>query len=158
MTLTGPTGTWHNAEEGEGWACDVLPYRRGLIFPTTLYEFHLFYPNPLTWEDNDGYWRPDQHERETDLGSVPPPFSLVIPRDYAIKEFCTHDSAWRHMGLWWSRTMEGPYTFRPLSLAQSNDLLWRQLPVSGCDPVRRRVILAGVGLGRTWRRLRGKDI
>lgn len=152
LVLPGVFGSFINAGEGHGWECNVKG-SKGWLFPKTLYTFRLLYPDPLTWIDRYGCWQPNRYEEETDLGTVPPPVSLFVPRDYTIRSFVYHDSCWKHGGLWFCETPAGPFRFVPMTLRAGNDLLGRQLPSEGCDPVRRRLILSGVETGRIWRRI-----
>jgi len=149
-----PGSAFINAAEGKGWDLHWLRVERwGWFWSKAIYEFSLVYPDALTWHDGlGGYWRPDQLESETDLGSIPPPLRGIISHDRFIIPFCFHDSAWKHGGLWWATSIEGPYQFVAMSTSTANDMLMMWIYDRGGRFVR-YPIRVGVWIGRL---LRGK--
>jgi len=142
-----PSGQFLNTAEGQGWDLHWIRNERwGGFWSKAIYEFSLIHPDPLTWEDDAGYWRPDQHEAETDLGSIPPPLRGILPHDQFIIPFCFHDSAWRKGGLWFCNELDGEWRFIQLSRRRSNMMLKRWVRSMG-GVFAQWPILAGVCIG-----------
>lgn len=121
-----------NADEGDGWELRYIEnVRWGLLWSKAIYEFSLLQPSPLTWRDEAGWWRPDQHEARTDLGSIPPPLRGALPHDQFPRSYVFHDSAWRHGGLWFAPTIFGPWGFCDLTKCEANAMLRRWVHAEG---------------------------
>jgi hypothetical protein len=141
---------FHNATPGEGWRLHWLRTERwGLlgIWRKTIWEFCLIYPAPLTWEDGNGFWQPDRHEAETDLGTVPPPLRGLFPHDEFPRSYCFHDSACGHGGLYHSDSLTGEFTFRKVSRTMADRMLRDMVRVEGNGTVRRWPVWVGVRIG-----------
>jgi len=147
-----------NTVEGKGWDLHWLRNERwGWVWSKAIYEFSLIYPDALTWQDESGYWRPDQHEAETDLGSIPPPLRGMLPHDQFIIPFSFHDSAWRKGGLWFCETLDGEWRFSELSLREANHMLRRWVKARG-GRAAQWPILVGAFIGRVIKWLtRGRN-
>jgi len=125
----------------------------GLLWSKAIYEVKLLYPDALTWKDETGYWRPDKHEAETDLGSVPPPLRGWLPHDEYVLCYIFHDSACRKGGLWFCEALDGEWRFVEVSVRDANLMLKRWVKARG-GKVAQWPILAGVFLGRMAKALR----
>lgn len=124
----------------------------GLIWPLTwskaIHSFKLDERHPITWVDrNGGHWQPDRHENETDLGSIPPPLRSCFPQDEYEPAYIFHDSAYKHGGLYFSVTLDGPYRFVATSRRQADDLLADIICALGGGACRRGTIWTAVRLG-----------
>jgi len=146
-------GQWLNGEEGVGWNLFYKDVERwGWFWTKTIYEFDLLYPNPLTWQDDDGYWQPDRHESDQDLGSIPPPLRGLFAHDRFIREYIMHDSACKHGGLWWTADpVRTPFGFRPIKRIDADKLLRRQIEIAG-GKYAQWAIYAGVRIGACFRK------
>jgi hypothetical protein len=116
------------------------PWRRRPEF-----EFHLDPDYPLTLRcDPGGYYvQPDRHGL-TDFGSVPEPLQGLVNSTYAPASFVFHDSGCREGGLYFSRHIEGPYTFCPMESASVHRLLRLCVRAERRNPVAAAVIWAAV--------------
>jgi hypothetical protein len=138
--------TWHNPA---GFTLrDTLRKVNG--FPPwrkrTLYEYQADAQHPLTVQFAEhGFVRPDRHGF-TDMGSVPEVAQLVVPKDLHLASFIIHDSGYREHGLYVSSTLDGLYTFAPLSRARVDRLLREMLRAAGY-PHRARLVWAAVWAG-----------
>jgi hypothetical protein len=140
-------GKFLNSAEGEGWNLHWIRNDRWCwLWSKAKYEFALVYPDPLTWQDDAGYWRPDQYEAETDLGSIPPPLRGIMPHDQFIVPYCFHDSAWRKGGLWFCKTLDGEWRFIRMGRNRSNMMLKRWVRSMG-GVFAQWPILIGVSIG-----------
>lgn len=122
--------------------------RWGLFWSKAIHEFTLDPVSPLTWQDRQGgYWQPDRHEMETDLGSIPPPLRSWFPQDQFEPAYCLHDSAYNHGGMYFSTRLDGPYEFREVSRRWSDDMLADVIYCLGGWAPRRGLIWAAVRAG-----------
>jgi hypothetical protein len=122
--------------------------RWGWLWRKTYYEGTLSRRAPLMWQDAAGVlYMPDRHERCTDLGSIPPPLRSMFPQDEAPYAYYTHDSAYRHGGLWTAPTLDAPWTFRTMTRRAVDDLcLSAMMEAGGVSAIRRGTIWSQVRL------------
>ena len=120
--------------------------RWGLLWRKTWWEGQLDPVTPLMWQDEDGrYWMPDRHEARTDLGSIPPPVQSWFPATEMPYAYYTHDSGYRHGGLWVAETLDGEWRFQRLSRARLDDMCLSAMPeAAGIWACRRGVIWGAV--------------
>ena len=115
----------------------VWPWRK------TWWEGKLSDAFPLMWQDGKTgtLYMPDRHEARTDLGSIPPPLRSLFPADEAPYAYYCHDSAYRHGGLWVADSLDGAWTFRPMTRADVDRLcLLDMLEAGGVGWCRRHII------------------
>lgn len=80
--------------------------------------------NGLAWDDGNGWlWRPDRHEAETDLGSIPAPLRSIMQSTEAARSYVFHDSAYRYAGLWRSQSLTGDWQFFQLDRQRADTML-----------------------------------
>lgn len=120
--------------------------RWALFWSKTIYEIEIHPMAPMTFRNCDGYWQPDRHAAETDLGSIPPPLRAWFPQDEYAPSYIFHDSAYREGGLYYSATLDGPYTFKRLTRKYADDMLADTIHVLGGWACRRGPIWAAVRL------------
>jgi len=122
----------------------------GFFWTKSIYEFTLNKETPLTLVTEEGYFQPDQHEMETDIGSIPPPLYNILPHDQYRLEYLFHDSITKHGGLWFCKVIDGVYGFKEISYARSNMLLKQLIALK--SKFRSYLVLVGVFIGRLTKR------
>lgn len=123
--------------------------RKWLIFTDCDYTFTLNLEKPLTFHYPDGIRvQPDRHEGEiTNMGSVPAPLQLVIPKDRFLLSFCFHDSGYKHHGLYVSFAPGDPFAFVQMNQGEVDQFLWQGVAAEGGNSFQRQVVYRAV---RAW--------
>ena len=114
-------GTWINRY---GYTLVKTGESRGFLWwRRTEYEFTLDPDAPMTFAHAEGcYIQPDRHGW-TDMGSIPEPLQVLIPKDRYLDSYILHDSACREKGLYFSSTLAGPFVFAPMDSKAVHRLL-----------------------------------
>lgn len=100
-------------------------HNEGIIFKKAIFEFSLESP-PLMFKDkSDDIWMTDRHFF-TDWGSIPTILQPIIPKDLYLG-YLFHDSAYGHHGLWVCRKSQNIFIFQPLTMTESNKLLYEMM-------------------------------
>jgi len=108
------------------------------------YEFDLDWKNPLTYRKADRVFiQPDRHGF-TDMGSIPEPVQLIIPKDRFLASFIIHDSACRERGLYFGSCPVSPFVFAPISSIRAHSLLREMILAEGGAPWQARLVWAAV--------------
>jgi len=123
-------GIWHN-EFGFDLR-DTGRKRKGFLWHLrTVYEYTADPDHPMTLQVSECcFVRPDTHGY-TDLGSVPEPIQIVIPKDLHNPSFVIHDSACREHKLYFSSTLNGVYAGCYISSGSAAELLGKGLYAAG---------------------------
>jgi hypothetical protein len=140
-----------NAQEGTGYNLrHIRDERWGFFWYKSIYEFTLVEETPLTLVTDEGYFQPDRHQAETDLGSVPPPLHGIISPTHFRLEYLFHDNIVSKGGLWFCKVLDGVYGFKEITFRQGNIMLHSM--VRAKSKVRAILILVGVFTGRICKR------
>jgi len=111
------------------------------------YEFLLHDSKPLTILINGViYAQPDRHGF-TDLGTIPEIFEPWLPRNEFEPSFIIHDSTCRHHGLYFSREVDGLYTFTEVSSVWAHDLLGACVLNEGAGKYKSKLVSWAVHFG-----------
>lgn len=155
----GRYGRFINAGEGEGWEVRHNG-TRGRLFPESIYQFSLLYPNPLTWYDRrrGAYYRPGR-TYSTNLGSTPFFTRPLLPQNEFPRSYAFHDSAWLHGGMLVSSELDGAYEYQKVTLWESNLMLIGWIHAEG-GRIRKQPIFIGATIGaaafKAWDEIKAK--
>jgi hypothetical protein len=104
----------------------------GKMWPRQIYLFRQDLQDPLTYHSTNGVQLRPKNEMETDLGSVPVVFQLVIAKDQFIYSYFLHDSGYEDHGMWMSCVVER-FRHRPHWLPREADtvtgIAWHFVPM-----------------------------
>ena len=128
MNLSG--GIWHN-EFGFDLRDTGRKTKGFLWHKRTVYEYTADPDYPMTLQASERcFIQPDMHGF-TDLGSIPEPIQIFLPKDLHNPSFLLHDSACREHKLYFSSKLDGVYAPCYISSSSAADLLGRCLYAAG---------------------------
>jgi hypothetical protein len=115
-----------------GYKLGLLGMKKGLFGTLSAeYLFTLDLSDPLTFHDDKGGRYQPNRKYTTDMGSIPKPLQLLIPKDKYLLSFFFHDSEWAHGGIWYCPAGCDEFVFIETSKKQSNQRLKKMVLVEG---------------------------
>jgi hypothetical protein len=126
-------GFYNSGMNGQVQGFYVYPVAQADLFwlwHKTIYQYDENSLSPMTFVHPDGRWIRPNKSFQTDQGSIPRVYRVIIDKDRFLI-FYLHDSGYMEKGLWVSLDQGKTWTFQEMTRAEVDDLL---LPGISFDP------------------------
>ena len=115
-----------------------------LIFRKAVYRFALHDPMPIMFRRANGELIQPDRRFFSDMGSIPISLQWAIPKDTYLEPYLFHDSAYLHHGLWFRGVDDLCFSFRALTVWESNALLKEMMLAQGAWSITANAVYGAV--------------